>query len=166
MTPDVALLDAAIHGPGALGRALGCEVAEGWDVFPAALPRAREELARDPGSARWGTRLFVLEDPRTVVGFGGFKGPPREGEVELGYAIAPAWRGPRTGHRRRAGAPARGVRLRPTCAASRRGPSPSPGRRCACSRRAASWHDGEVADREVGTAWRFHLERPSGRMDP
>jgi hypothetical protein len=37
VTPDLALLDAAIDDPPALGRALGCEVAEGWDVFPKAL---------------------------------------------------------------------------------------------------------------------------------
>ena len=30
---------------------------------------------------------------RGLVGFGGFKGPPTDGEVEIGYAIAPARQG-------------------------------------------------------------------------
>ena len=32
--------------------------------------------------------------PRTLVGWGGFKGPPdADGAVEIGYAVAPAWEG-------------------------------------------------------------------------
>jgi ribosomal-protein-alanine N-acetyltransferase len=91
VTPDVALLDAALEGPAALAFALGCDVAEGWDVFPRSLRRLRDAVAADPESARWGARLFVLDEPRTLVGWGGFKGGPRDGAVELGYAIAPAW---------------------------------------------------------------------------
>jgi RimJ/RimL family protein N-acetyltransferase len=89
VTPDLALLDAAIAG--AID---GMDVAAGWAVFEGALPRTREALARDPDAGRWGTRLFVLDDPPTLVGWGGFKGPPGDGGVvEIGYAIAPAHRG-------------------------------------------------------------------------
>ena len=87
------MLDAAIEGPAVLGAVLGCEVAEGWEGFPEALPRVRDSLAGDPDGGRWGTRLFVLEEPRVLVGWGGFKGAPVDGEVELGYAIAPDFRG-------------------------------------------------------------------------
>lgn len=93
VTPDLALLDAANAGGPALEQALGCEVADGWDVFGQALGRIRDVVAADPASTRWGTRLFVLETPRTLVGWGGFKGPPRDGAVELGYAISPSWEG-------------------------------------------------------------------------
>jgi GNAT superfamily N-acetyltransferase len=93
VTPDLTLLDAAIEGRPALERALGCDVAEGWDVFGQSLGRIRDVVAADPASTRWGTRLFVLATPRTLVGWGGFKGPPREGVVELGYAISPSWEG-------------------------------------------------------------------------
>jgi ribosomal-protein-alanine N-acetyltransferase len=93
LLPDVATLDAAIEGPHALSRVLGGRaVAEDWAGFPEALPRTRDELAADPRGARWRTRLFVLEQPPTLVGWGGFKGPPDEGTVELGYAIAPDFR--------------------------------------------------------------------------
>jgi [ribosomal protein S5]-alanine N-acetyltransferase len=159
VTPDVALLDAAIRGPGALGRALGCEVAENWDMFPAALPRARAELARDPASARWGTRLFVLRDPRTVVGFGGFKGPPQAGAVELGYAIAPDWqgRGLATAAVRELLSDAFGAPdVQRVTARTLAEPGPS----VRVLEKNGFANDGEVGDREVGTAWHFHLERP------
>jgi ribosomal-protein-alanine N-acetyltransferase len=91
ITPGLALLDAALVDPTRFARMLGAEVADGWEVFPGALVAVRAAVADDPGSARWGTRLFILDEPRTLVGWGGFKGPPRDGVVELGYAIAPAW---------------------------------------------------------------------------
>ena len=94
IVPDVAMLDAAIEGAETLGRALGgCEVADDWEVFPEALPAKRDALARNPGSSRWRSRLFMLEEPPMLVGWGGFKGPPADGVVELGYSVAPALRG-------------------------------------------------------------------------
>ena len=45
-------------------------------------------MAADPASADWGSRLFVSCEPEELVGWGGFKGPPRDGVVELGYEIA------------------------------------------------------------------------------
>jgi RimJ/RimL family protein N-acetyltransferase len=91
---DLALLEAAIAGPEQLSEALGgLEIADGWEVFPEALPATRDALAADPQSARWGTRLFVIDGVSTLVGWGGFKGAPADGAVELGYSIAPAMRG-------------------------------------------------------------------------
>ena len=90
---DVPLLDAALAGPRALEEALGVPVVEGWSVFPNSIERVRAQVAADPGSARWGTRLFVAEEPPELVGWGGFKGPPTDGAVELGYAVAPAREG-------------------------------------------------------------------------
>jgi len=87
---DVDMLDAAMEGDEALSRVLGgIAVAEGWAVFTQALPAARRLLAAD--GPRWRTRLFLHDD--TLVGWGGFKGPPVDGVVELGYSIAPAFRG-------------------------------------------------------------------------
>lgn len=95
LTPDLALLDAALQGDDALERALGdgYRVAEGWLDFPEALPSTRDAVAADPESTRWGTRFFLLEEPPTLIGWGGFKGPPADGVVELGYSVAPAYRG-------------------------------------------------------------------------
>ena len=94
LVPDLLVLEAATEGAEALSRVLGgCRVADGWEVFPDALPAARDAVAGDPEGTRWGTRLFILDEPRTLVGWGGFKGPPADGAVELGYAVAPAFRG-------------------------------------------------------------------------
>ena len=90
---DLALMDAALAGDGALAKALGVEVVHGWATFTDALRRTRDSLAGQPEGARWGTRLFVTEHPPELVGWGGFKGPPKDGVVELGYEIAKARRG-------------------------------------------------------------------------
>ncbi len=157
VTPDLALLDAAIDDRPALGRALDCEVAEGWDVFPQALERARDAVAADPDSTRWGTRLFVLDEPRTLVGLGGFKGPPRDGVLEIGYAVAPSWEG-------------RGIATAATRELLREAFT-SPGLRAVIAHTLAGpgasvrvlektgfVPDGEVPDDDLGTAWRFRLD--------
>jgi ribosomal-protein-alanine N-acetyltransferase len=84
------LLDAALAGDDALARALGHDVVAGWATFREALQPTRDALAADPGGAAWATRFFVAADPPELVGWGGFKGPPRDGVVELGYEIAEA----------------------------------------------------------------------------
>jgi ribosomal-protein-alanine N-acetyltransferase len=90
---DVRLLDAALRGDDALGRTLGVHVVPGWVTFSEALPPTRDSVAADPGRVEWGARLFVAGDPPELVGWGGFKGPPKDGVVELGYEIAEARQG-------------------------------------------------------------------------
>lgn len=67
----------------------GLVLAEGWDE-PGTLEPTVEALEGgvDP---RWLTHLFV--EGTVVVGMGGFTGPPCNGEVEIGYHVAPARRG-------------------------------------------------------------------------
>ena len=53
----------------------------------------RDQIARDPGSARWIARAAVAEPGGAVVGHGGFHGPPdADGMVEVGYSVDPAYR--------------------------------------------------------------------------
>jgi [ribosomal protein S5]-alanine N-acetyltransferase len=85
---DVDLLDAAIEGDPTLARALGHDVVVGWATFTEALRPTRDALAEGPRDPLWGPHLFVAGEPPELVGWGGFKGPPREGIVELGYEIA------------------------------------------------------------------------------
>jgi RimJ/RimL family protein N-acetyltransferase len=88
------LLTAAVAGGGALEALLGVSVADDWAGFPEALPVLRASYAKDPNGQPWGSLFFVEPHARTLVGFGGFKGPPSsDGVVEIGYAIAPAFRG-------------------------------------------------------------------------
>jgi RimJ/RimL family protein N-acetyltransferase len=90
---DLRLMDAALVGDDALSEALGHDVAAGWASFTGALKPTRDALAADPEGAVWGTRFFVDGDPPELVGWGGFKGPPQGGVVELGYEIAECRRG-------------------------------------------------------------------------
>jgi RimJ/RimL family protein N-acetyltransferase len=54
---------------------------------------AYEYLKSHPEAANWWTYLFIHEADQKLIGLGGYKGPPTEdGSVELGYAIAPAYR--------------------------------------------------------------------------
>jgi ribosomal-protein-alanine N-acetyltransferase len=87
------LLDAALDGDESLARALGHDVVPGWVTFTEALQPTRDALAAQGGDATWGTRFFVSGDPPELVGWGGFKGPPEGGVVELGYEIAESRRG-------------------------------------------------------------------------
>ncbi len=85
---DVHLIDAAVAGDEALAEALGHPVVPGWCGFAEALPPTRDALAADPSRAAWGARLFLAGDPLELVGWGGFKGPPTDGVVEIGYEVA------------------------------------------------------------------------------
>lgn len=85
---------AAIAGDEALSQLLGLAVAHQWTDFPDALSYLRQPYTEGGGASRWGSSFFVVKDPRTLVGIGGFKGPPSaEGFVEMGYSLAPAYRG-------------------------------------------------------------------------
>src|SRR5687767_13321412 len=89
----VRLLDAALVGDEALAEELGHGVEPGWATFVEALRPTRDALAGDPEGETWGPRLFLDGDPCRLVGWGGFKGPPRDGVVEIGYEIAESLRG-------------------------------------------------------------------------
>ena len=84
-------LEALADSDERFGARFGIAVVPGWVGFPEALPVAVEE-ARRRAEDPWGTHLF-FDDDGALVGIGGFKGAPRDGEVELGYAVAPARQG-------------------------------------------------------------------------
>jgi RimJ/RimL family protein N-acetyltransferase len=89
---DVGMLDAALAGDDALTERLGVGVVPGWATFREALRPTRDALAQHPPGFAWSTRLFVAGDPPEVVGWGGFKGAPQDGVVEIGYGIGPSRR--------------------------------------------------------------------------
>jgi RimJ/RimL family protein N-acetyltransferase len=86
--PQLDHLDAALAGDPELAQALGVNVVPGWASFTEALRQTRDAVAVDPSRTEWGTRLFVAGEPAELVGWGGFKGPPDDGVVEVGYEIA------------------------------------------------------------------------------
>lgn len=85
-------LEALLAGDDVFTERFGIAVAPEWVGFPEALPHVVDGARRDPESP-WGTQLFFDEVDGALVGFGGFKGPPSGGEVELGYAVAPTRQG-------------------------------------------------------------------------
>ncbi len=159
LIPDLALLDAAVAGRAALAQALGHDVAEGWEVFGQSVLRARDTVAGDPGGTRWGTRFFVCDDPPTLVGWGGFKGPPQDGALEIGYAVAPGWRG-----RGVASAAVRALvgeawtepRVEAVLAQTLAEPNAS----VRVLEKAGFAKDGERTDASVGALWCWRLQRP------
>ena len=84
-------IEALIDGDDVFTERFGIAVVEGWAGFPEALPHTLDAVRRDEANP-WGPQLF-FDDDGALVGFGGFKGPPDDGEVEIGYAIAPARQG-------------------------------------------------------------------------
>ncbi|MFN0115257.1 MAG: GNAT family N-acetyltransferase [Paracoccaceae bacterium] len=89
-------LSAAARGDEALSRALGCAVTPGWAVFSEALAAAAkaQRVLEEAGNSGWGTRFVIVGEPPALVGWGGFKSSPDDGdEIAIGYALAPAARG-------------------------------------------------------------------------
>ena len=84
-------LEALIEGDAAFSDRFGIAVIDGWAGFPEALPHVLDAVRADDANP-WGAHVF-FDDDDALVGFGGFKGPPDQGEVEIGYAIAPARQG-------------------------------------------------------------------------
>ena len=85
-------LEALAQGDEVFAARFDIPVTAEWVGFPDALPYAVQAARRMPAGDPWGTHLF-FDDDGALVGFGGWKGPPVDGEVELGYAVAPSRRG-------------------------------------------------------------------------
>lgn len=80
----------------ALANALGTTPAHDWLGFDAAqeaMAGAGDYLAQHPEAALWWTYWFVHSADTALIGLGGFKGAPADRAVEIGYALAPGYRG-------------------------------------------------------------------------
>jgi RimJ/RimL family protein N-acetyltransferase len=146
--------DALLEGDDVFTARYGMAIAPGYLDEPEILPAVRAALAAGT-PPEWYSHLIGHRETLTVVGFGGYKGPPVAGEVEIGYSVAP-------GHQRRghataavaqlvARARARGVAVvsahtRPEESASTRILS-----------RAGFTRSGVTDDEELGALWRWEL---------
>ena len=88
-------IEAALEGPWRLAAAIhgSTLLADDWERFPEALEPTLQALADKPEGDPWGAHFFLLREPPALVGWGGFKGPPVAGSVEIGYAVAPEYEG-------------------------------------------------------------------------
>ncbi|MBO0678531.1 GNAT family N-acetyltransferase [Mycolicibacterium sp. S2-37] len=77
----------------AFAKLLGCPAPDGWPEFGEAIGFTIDTLTAHPDQAQWWMHFFLAEGGTLLVGSGGFVGPPRDGVVEIGYEIAPGFRG-------------------------------------------------------------------------
>jgi RimJ/RimL family protein N-acetyltransferase len=90
----VALLNALNEDHSLFGELMGSSVPDGWPEFPEAISFTLEHLQNAPEADHgWSMQFFV--DPATgrLIGSGGFAARPVDRTVEIGYEIAPAFRG-------------------------------------------------------------------------
>jgi ribosomal-protein-alanine N-acetyltransferase len=87
-------LQADLAGPEALGRALGAHVPKSWPpnfYDDDAIRYTIARLEENPDAAGWWGFYALLtataERPTTLIGAAGYKGPPAQGAVEIGYGI-------------------------------------------------------------------------------
>jgi RimJ/RimL family protein N-acetyltransferase len=52
-----------------------------------ALEFTLQRLRESPGQAGWWMYFVLLREPRTLIGSGGYKGPPVDSTIEVGYGI-------------------------------------------------------------------------------
>lgn len=87
-------LRADLEGVEALARELGAQIAEEWppDLMAADRETLVALLDEDPTSVGWYPWYWIAHDTptATLVGFGGFGGPPSDGHVDLAYSLVPA----------------------------------------------------------------------------
>jgi [ribosomal protein S5]-alanine N-acetyltransferase len=151
--------EALFEGDDAFRRRFGYAVADGYLQFPEALPAIVQAL-REGMDSDWFSYLIIDAPAATVVGLGGFTGPPVDRSVEIGYSVAPAHRG--QGHATEAArrwidlASGRGVAM--VCAHTIAEENAS----TAVLRRLGFRRTAELTDPEVGTVWRWELTTSRG----
>lgn len=155
-----AWLTALIAGAETFALLTGFRVADGCNEFPKSLLFSLDRLRRARESERrwWAPLLFVERSVNLVAGMGGFKGPPLNGEVELGYSIAPAHRGrglatESAGAMAEAALKVPGVEVVVAHTRAQPGPSPRVLEKCGFVRA------GEGLDPEEGVVWRWEKRR-------
>ena len=143
------------------GELVGSSVPDGWPEFPEAIGFTLEHLQTASATDRsWSMQFFF--DPATgrLIGSGGFAAPPSGRTVEIGYEIAPEFRGRGFG-----AAAARALvehavasgEVDHVLAHTRPGPNPSTGVLVSLGFE----HTDDQSDPEVGIVWEWRWTRPS-----
>ncbi len=87
-------LTALVHDPVRFAELLGSPVPDGWPEFPEAVGAALAHLrAASEEERAWSMHFFVDRATGRLVGSGGFAAPPVDRTVEVGYEVAPEFRG-------------------------------------------------------------------------
>ena len=145
--------EALAQGDDVFRERFGIPVEAGWSAFPEAitivLKAGRGEVPRE-----WGAHL-IFDSDGALVGNGGWKGPPVDGEAEIGYAVAPGrqGRGIATAAVQTFVQQARAAQLRAVIAHTlpRESASTTVLSRCGFNKA------GDAIDPDEGTVWRWEL---------
>ena len=91
------VLRADLEGGAALASSLDMAVSHEWppssEYDADAINYMIALLDSEPAAYDWGFRYIVRKTPTlTVIGAGGYTGPLRDGEIEIGYSISPSER--------------------------------------------------------------------------
>jgi ribosomal-protein-alanine N-acetyltransferase len=94
LAATVPLLEALDQDRTLFGELIGSPVPDGWPEFPEAIGFTMERLRSAPGSdTSWSMQFFLDHGTGRLVGSGGFVAPPVDRSVEIGYEVAPEFRG-------------------------------------------------------------------------
>jgi RimJ/RimL family protein N-acetyltransferase len=92
---SIGSLSALITGPCEYERVFGHNVEDGYIEYPDMLVFSLQQAQAFAGEMHWWLPYLIIHRTDAIlVGACGFKGPPDDdGVVEIGYGIAPAYRG-------------------------------------------------------------------------
>ena len=158
----VPLLNALSDDPSLFSELIGSPVPTGWPEFPEAIGFTLEQLRNASDADRaWSMQFFVDHANGQLVGSGGFTAPPRGRTVEIGYEVAPEFRGHGFGTAAARALVERAVasgEVDHVIAHTLPGPNPSTGVLMSLDFE----HVGDQEDPEVGVVWEWRWTRPSG----
>ncbi|MBV9196423.1 MAG: GNAT family N-acetyltransferase [Solirubrobacterales bacterium] len=90
-----AMIASELEAPDQLSQILDAELPPDWppEHHDSDTLRFWAEALTQPGAAGWWLHYAVCTGcgRSTLVGSVGFKGPPRDGVVEIGYSVVPSW---------------------------------------------------------------------------
>ena len=159
----VPLLDALNEDRIRFGESMGSPAPDGWPEFPEAIGFTLAYLQSTPEAEHaWSMQFFV--DPATgrLIGSGGFAAPPIDRAVEIGYEVAPEFRGQGFGTAAARALVDRAVasgEVDHVIAHTRPGPNPSTGVLVSLGFE----HVADQEDPEVGAVWEWRWARvPAG----
>ena len=91
-TPEI--LEQILCGPDALASHLQISIPEGWIEFEEGpFQYVLDQLTINPDDAIWWNWLAILSHENILIGTCGYKGPPNDGVVEIGYGVISSYRG-------------------------------------------------------------------------
>jgi RimJ/RimL family protein N-acetyltransferase len=162
---SVPLLTALSEDRAAFGELIGSPVPDGWPEFPEAIAFTLDlfQNASEPDRS-WSMQFFVDDATGRLVGSGGFAAPPTERTVEIGYEVAPEFRGRGFGAaaaRALVDAAVASGEVDHVIAHTLLGPNPSTGVLVALGFE----HVADQESPEVGVVWEWRWTRPSARPE-